>query len=97
MDTIIRAAIANKQLLSFSYHGLLRIVEPHVYGVQSGKYQLLCFQVRGQSSSGRLPDWRRIDLSQAQNLRILDEYFPGRRPYPSGKHSSFDQQLAIVS
>ncbi len=97
MDTIIRAAIVNKQLLSFSYHGLLRIAEPHVYGVQSGKYQLLCFQVRGQSSSGRLPDWRRIDLSQIQNIQTLDEHFPGHRPYPSGKHSSFDQRLAIVS
>lgn len=97
MDTIIKAAIANKQLLSFFYHGLLRIAEPHVYGVQQGKYQLLCFQVRGHSSSGLLPDWRRIDLSQVQNLQILDEHFPGRRPYPSGKHSHFEQRLAIVS
>ncbi len=96
MDALITTAIANKKLVSFTYRGLLRIVEPHVYGIHDGKAQLLCYQVRGTSLSGNIPNWRRVELSLAQNIQILDEDFPGRRPAPSGQHSRFDVRLAVV-
>lgn len=96
MDLAIRTGIAKKQLVDFYYHGLPRIAEPHVYGIHEGKYQMLVYQVRGQSRSGALPDWRRVELSEVTNLRLLDEFFPGPRPTPSGKHSEFDTILAIV-
>lgn len=97
MDEIIRSAIANKQLLDFTYHRLHRIVEPHVYGIHVGKYQLLGYQIRGETSSGGLPNWRRVNLDEVTELRVLDEHFAGRRPFPSGKHSAFDTTLAIVT
>lgn len=97
MDDTIRAAIASKRLVQFTYDGLNRIAEPHVYGILNGKRQLLVFQVAGQSSSGNLPNWRRVDVARISTMRMLDETFPGRRPYPSGDHSSFDTVLAVVS
>lgn len=97
MDDIIRTAIKNKNLIEFTYENKHRIAEPHVYGVLDGKRQLLVYQIAGQSSSGNLPNWRRMDVSKISNMRILDDRFPGRRPYPSGEHSSFDTVYVVVS
>ncbi|AFU57894.1 hypothetical protein Ngar_c09520 [Candidatus Nitrososphaera gargensis Ga9.2] len=97
MDNIIRTAIASKKLIEFSYEQKHRIAEPHVYGILNGKRQLLVYQIGGQSSSGNLPNWRRMDVSKISNMQMLDDHFPGRRPYPSGEHSSFDTVLAVVS
>lgn len=97
MDDIIRTAIKNKNLIEFAYENKHRIAEPHVYGILDGKRQLLVYQIAGQSSSGNLPNWRRMDVSKISNMRILDDHFPGRRPYPSGGHSSFDTVYAVVS
>ena len=96
MDQLIRAAIANKQLVEFIYHKLRRVAEPHVYGTLHGKHQLLTYQVAGESSSGGLPNWRRVELSEVSGLRLLEEHFEDPRPTPSGKRSKFDVVLAVV-
>lgn len=96
MQDIIVDAIQRKHLLKFQYHKLERIVEPHVYGVLDGQPQLLVYQIRGRSSSGGLPQWRRMFVNEISSLEIMNESFPGRRPFPSGKHSSFDRTIAIV-
>ncbi len=97
MDALIRQAITEKHLIEFQYHGHHRVAEPHVYGRNNGVLQLLVYQVRGQSSSGRLPDWRRVDLHEISGLRLLNERFPGKRPNPSGEHSRWDEYFAVVT
>jgi hypothetical protein len=97
MENPILEAIANKRLIQFQYNNLLRIAEPHVYGVTNGVKQILGYQMGGQSSNGNLPDWRRFDLTQIFQLTIISEPFPGRRLIPSGKHSSWDLRLSIVN
>ena len=96
MDSTIKAAIDNRHLLEFDYDGFHRIVEPHVYGIQDGKQQILVFQIAGESSSGNLPNWRRMDVSKISNIQMLNDIFAGPRAYPSGKHSSFDTTIAVV-
>lgn len=96
MDREIRDAINERRLVDFTYHDLHRVAEPHVYGVHDGKFQLLTYQVAGDSSSGGLPNWRRVELSEVTALRALSQTFPGRRPNPSGKHSDFDEIIAVV-
>ena len=97
MNYIIEQAIANKKLLEFIYSGHPRLIEPHVLGVNGGITQVLAYQVGGSSSSGGIPEWRRFDLPKISGLRITDKSFLGRRQYPSGKHSSWDHQIAVVS
>lgn len=97
MESEIITAIAAKKVLSFMYRGLLRIVEPHVYGVHDGEAQLLGYQIRGRSSTGIVPDWRRFQLREIQGLQTLEEGFPGRRSFLSGKHSHWDRQIAVVA
>lgn len=97
MENIIIAAIKAKKVLSFTYSGYPRVVEPHVYGIDGGAHQLLGYQIRGSSKSGgTLPEWRRFNISAMLNLQILDESFLGRRSYPSGKHSHWDEKILIV-
>lgn len=96
MENIILTAIKEKKILSFTYSGLPRIVEPHVYGINDGRAQLLGYQIRGSSNNGGIPEWRRFKLSAIQNLQILNESFSGRRSFPSGKHGHWDKQILVV-
>lgn len=96
MEKIITEAIKTKKLLSFTYSGLPRIVEPHIYGINDGAPQILGYQVRGRSSKGNVPDWRRFNVPGMHDLMILDETFPGRRPSYSGQHTRWDQQILMV-
>ena len=97
MDQQLRDAIQNRQMVEFDYGGYHRIAEPHVYGLNDGVEQLLAYQVAGGSSSGGLPEWRRVDVPRMSGLSILPATFPGPRPNPSGRHSSWDQIYARVS
>lgn len=97
MENIIMAAIREKKILSFTYSGYPRVVEPHVYGIEGGTYQFLGYQIRGSSKSGGvLPEWRRFNISAMRNLQPLNEFFSGRRANPTGNHSHWDKQILIV-
>jgi len=96
-DRLIRTAIAQMRLVRFRLGGLLRIAEPHDYGIMKGTLRLFVFQVGGESRSGRLPDWRLVTLAEASAFELLDRTFSGRRPAPSGKHQHWDRLFASVS
>jgi hypothetical protein len=96
IDGSIRRAIAEKRLLRFSLDGHARIAEPHDYGIRNGLPQLLAYQIAGGSRSGRLPDWRWVNLSRASGVEVLDQTFAGSRAAPSGKHARWDRLFARV-
>ncbi|MCK4731896.1 MAG: hypothetical protein KAT65_05495 [Methanophagales archaeon] len=95
-EELIERAIREKKLVHFDYHGFNRIAEPHVYGITNRIKQFLGYQVDGGSSRGGIPDWRRFDLHEIKNLQVLEKTFPGKRPFPSGKHSHWGYQIAVV-
>ena len=93
----IEQAIRTKSVVEFTYSNHRRVVEPHVLGVKDGAVQFLGYQIDGSSSSGGpLPEWRRFELAKISGLSITDNKFPGRRPFPSGKHSSWDHEILVV-
>jgi len=94
-DELIRA-IRARRLVAFRYHECERVVEPHDLGVAGGVEQLLAYQIGGESRSGSLPEWRRFDVADLRDLRLLEETFPGSRPAPSGRHSSWDRTIVRV-
>ena len=93
----IEMAIADKRVVCFYYEGYYREVEPHVLGVSRGATGFLGFQVGGESRSGRIPNWRRFDLAKIDCLDVSRASFHGPRPTPSGRHSSWDQIIAVVA
>lgn len=96
MRSTVEAAIRGKRLLRLDHGGGTRIVEPHLLGIQDGRLGIMAFQLEGYTSSGGLPMWRRLYLADAANASVLDRTFAGRRPFPSGKHSQWDQTLLVV-
>ena len=94
-DEMIREAITEKKLLAFDYNDHRRIVEPHVYGRKSDKNGIMAWQIGGQSSKGKLPDWRRMYMNKMTNMKVLDEAFSGMRPVPN-EHSPWDLYYLIV-
>jgi Predicted transcriptional regulator len=94
---LIEQAIRSKSVIEFNYSNHHRVVEPHVLGVKDGVVQFLGYQIGGSSSSGGpLPEWRRFELGKISGLAVTDNIFPGRRQFPSGRHSAWDRQILVV-
>jgi predicted DNA-binding transcriptional regulator YafY len=95
LDNILRAAIQEKRLLQFRYRNKIRIVEPHDYGIYKGVLRLLSYQIGGESS-GRLPNWRWMDLDEMSDLELLPQTFAGSRAASASKHHAWDEIFARV-
>ena len=95
VDELLRMAIEHTRLMRLLYRNKTRIVEPHDYGVHNGIVKLLTYQVGG-SSSGRLPNWRWMEVDLISDVQLLDQTFPGGRPDPSGKHHKWDKLFIRV-
>ena len=93
---LLLKAISGKRLINFSYKNKQRMAEPHDYGIQNGIRRLLCYQVGGQTNTGRLPSWRLVDVDAMKDLQISDRIFAGNRAPESGKHHSWEVIFARV-
>ena len=79
-ELTVRATLEHR-VLSFSYHGLRRTVEPHLIGThEAGEPLLVAFQTGGESTSGAVPGWRTFSTSEMESVEVVDEVFPGPRP-----------------
>ena len=96
IDGLLRTAITERRLVTF-YDRRSRKAEPHDYGIKKSKLQLLCFQIEGESRSGKLPDWRLLEVPRISELEVLNERFPDFREVPSEQHKEWDILFATVS
>jgi len=84
----LTAAIEGRRLVTFTYEGCARRVQPAAYGVgrRKGKETLHAYQVGGDSQSGGIPHWRNFHVEKMADLAVLDEVFgpnpPGYNPTP---------------
>jgi predicted DNA-binding transcriptional regulator YafY len=95
VDELLRTAIARKRLIRLVYRNKERIIEPHDYGIHNGSAKLLAYQIGG-SSSGRLPNWRWMEVDLITGIHLLNQTFPGGRPTPSRKHHKWDKLFMRV-
>jgi len=95
ISTTIKAAIQSRELLSFSYDGFSRIVEPHTYGVDTkGNSALRAYQVRGGSESGEYVGWKIFLIGNIRQLSATQQHFPGPRPQYKRSDSAFNSIYA---
>lgn len=74
-------AIGRRHLLTFSYDGFPRVVEPHTYGIDKKGHQALrAYQVGGGSESGQYVGWKIFHVGQMRGLSGLTETFHAPRP-----------------
>lgn len=96
MHQTIIAAIQNRQVLRFSYNGLIREVEPHCYGVSTvGNPVLRAYQTAGQSESGSL-GWKLFTVNQMVGLTTTGQRFMGSRPQYNPNDSAMYQYYARI-
>lgn len=81
----LTAAIEQRKIVTFTYEGHLRRVQPAAFGVgnRKGKETLHGFQVDGGSTRGGIPHWRNFHVEKMSALTVLDEVFG---PNPPGYH-----------
>ena len=81
LDTLICDAIRARKLMMYEYGGLMRIVEPHLYGVNAAGDALLSGWLRpGLSRSDPQGGWRSWRADRIHSAQVLDQQFAGPRP-----------------
>jgi hypothetical protein len=74
-------AITRRSLVMFEYSDLIRVVEPHRFGINSAGHEMLSGWLRaGYSRSDPAGGWRNYLLSDVSALQVLDAPFAGTRP-----------------
>lgn len=92
MIEIICQAIREKRLLSFSYKGHNRVVEPHAHGVSTANNECLrCYQVSGGSVTGKVPGWKMMTTNRINGLSITDDTFDNPRDGYKKNDSAMDR------
>ena len=80
MNQIICDAIRNTCVLTFTYDGHYRIVEPHAHGLsRTGKEVIRCYQTGGTSRFHKVPGWRLMEVARIKSLTVTEEHFVGER------------------
>lgn len=76
----IDRAIEQRRRLSFRYAGHLRIVEPHIWGMNTRGHEVLsAWQTGGSSRSDKL-GWKLFHVEHMHDLRLLGEHFEAPQP-----------------
>jgi hypothetical protein len=97
LDNQLRFAIANKRLIRFTYESVVRIAEPHDYGVKEGAPKLLAYQrQKAGRRDQRVRGWRWLDVPKIQDCIVLDESFSGTRETANQQHHHWDVLYARV-
>lgn len=89
-ETLSRA-IAMRQVVTFSYDGLPRVVEPFLLGTTTaGRLALRGYQTEGGSKSGIVPGWHLFSIDKIVGISMSPATFSGMRPLynPSDKAMS---------
>jgi hypothetical protein len=74
-------AIEQRTLLSFTYNGLRRLVEPHTHGSDHKlRACLSAYQASGESSSGEVRGWKLFRVADMRDVAQETRRFAGPRP-----------------
>jgi len=89
------AAVRGRRIVTFTYQGFPRRVQPAAVGVDNGGTETLhAYQVDGGSKRGGLPDWRNFHVAAIEGLVVLDEVF-GPNP-PGYARAPFEPTYAAL-
>ncbi|HEU4700582.1 MAG TPA: tetratricopeptide repeat protein [Gemmatimonadales bacterium] len=81
MNELVCDAIAARRRLRFVYEGYERIVEPHLYGINTANHEALsAWLVAGWTASTPEPGWRNYLVAEMADVHVLATPFEGPRP-----------------
>lgn len=74
-------AIARRSLIMFQYADLIRVVEPHRFGINSAGNEMLSgWLLAGYSRSDPQGGWRNYLMTDIHDFQLLDAPFASARP-----------------
>jgi len=78
----LTAAIEQRKIVTFTYGGHERRVQPTAFGQSHRRHKdtLQGYQVGGGSSSGEIPHWRAFFVEKMTGLQVLDEVYGPNPP-----------------
>jgi hypothetical protein len=80
VNAIVCNAIRARRLLRFIYEGYERLLEPHLYGINTQNHEMLSgYLVGGWSATEAEPGWRSFLVRDMYDLQALAESFEGPR------------------
>ena len=78
---VLAQAIEERRVVTFTYDGCFRVVEPFLLGTTTaGRPALRAYQTAGGSRSGTVPEWRVFLLDKIVGLTTCQKQFSGERP-----------------
>jgi hypothetical protein len=93
MNQNIINAVRNRNIISFIYKNLPRVVEPHAYGeTKDGGERLRAYQIGGQSDSRTVPCWGLFKIEEMENINVLADTFDG----PEAGYNRGDKVMSII-
>ena len=93
MNATICEAIRSRKLIMFAYADLIRVVEPHRYGVTTGDHEILSGWLRpGYSRTDPNGGWRTYRVPDMGSLVLLPEAFAG----PRAGYNPHDERMREV-
>jgi hypothetical protein len=93
LPQLICDAIASRRLLMFAYGDVVRVVEPHLFGVNSAGHESLSAWLRaGHSRADPEGWWRTYLLDGMRDVQLLDETFTG----PREGYNPDDERMARI-
>lgn len=79
---VLAQAIEERRVVTFTYDGFLRVVEPFLLGTTTaGRPALRGYQTKGGSKSGTVPGWHLFSLDKIGGIAMIQESFSGERPW----------------
>jgi hypothetical protein len=99
LDKQLRFAISRKRPIGLRYDGVLRIGEPHDYGIRRGTPRLLFYQLQRATGDHRwaaMVGWKELWLTKIEACTVSQETFPGSRESSHRKHLTWDKLFARV-
>ena len=77
---VLAQAIEERRVVTFTYDGFLRVVEPFLLGTTTaGRSALRAYQTAGGSRSGTVPGWHLFSLGKIVGLATCQKRFSGVR------------------
>lgn len=97
MNQTINGAIKQRRILSVFYDGSSRLVEPHVYGINSAGHEAVsCYQIGGGSASGNPEGWKMLWISKLGSVTMNEQKFIPRTSRSPWADSPMRQVFAQV-
>lgn len=90
---VLTFAIENRRVVTFTYDGHHRVVEPFLLGVTTaGNPSLRGYQTAGTSTHGQVPGWHLFSLSKIESIEVTRSEFEGARAL----YNPFDKAMSRI-